>query len=122
VVFDGRPAFGSGGDAALAEALEAGWVAVREVANGALIEAERPGKAVLIGPRPDAGPHAEAARAGFENLARTLSVEWARHEVTAVMVAPGRSTSEEEVGELVCFVVSAAGDYFDGCRLELGAI
>lgn len=122
MVFDGRPAFGSGGDVALAVMLEAAWVAVREVANGALISAERPGKVVLIGPRPDAGPHGEAARAGVENLARTLSVEWARYEVTTTMVAPGASTSEEDVVELVCFLVSRAGEYLSGCRLELGAV
>lgn len=120
IVYDARPAFGSGGDAALSDSLERGWVAVREVANGALIEGEGPGKVVLVGPRPDAGPHAEAARAGLENLARTLSVEWARHGVTAAMVAPGRSTSEDEVAELVCFLVSPAGEYLTGCRLELG--
>ena len=53
VVYDAREAFGSGGADALAVALEGGWVAVREVANGALIEAGQPGKVVLIGPRPD---------------------------------------------------------------------
>jgi NAD(P)-dependent dehydrogenase (short-subunit alcohol dehydrogenase family) len=120
VVYDARPAFGSGGDAALTESLEQGWVAVREVATGALIPAEA-GKVVLVGPVPDAGPRAEAARAGLENLARTLSVEWARHGVTTTMVAPGPSTSEAEVAELVCFLVSPAGEYLDGCRLELGA-
>jgi hypothetical protein len=120
IVYDARPAFASGGEAALSDSLEHGWVAVREVANGALIDGAGPGKVVLVGPRPDAGPHAEAARAGLENLARTLSVEWARHSVTAAMVAPGPSTSEDEVAELVCFLVSPAGEYLTGCRLELG--
>jgi NAD(P)-dependent dehydrogenase (short-subunit alcohol dehydrogenase family) len=122
VVFDARASFGSGGEAALSESLERGWVAVREVASGALIPSDGPGKIVLVGPRPDAGPHAEAARAGLENLARTLSVEWARHEVTAAMVAPGRSTTDEQLAELVCFLVSPAGEYLTGCRLELGAV
>jgi NAD(P)-dependent dehydrogenase (short-subunit alcohol dehydrogenase family) len=120
LVYDARPAFGSGGDAALTESLERGWVAVREVATGALIPAEA-GKVVLVGPHAGAGPRAEAARAGLENLARTLSIEWARHGVTAAMVAPGPSTTEAQLAELVCFLVSPAGEYLTGCRLELGA-
>jgi hypothetical protein len=121
VVHDARPAFGSGGEAALSESLEHAWVAVREVAVGALIPEEGPGKVVVIGPPPDAGPHADAARAGLENLARTLSIEWARFEVTTVMLAPGPGTAEEGLAELVCFLVSEAGEYFSGCRMELGA-
>ena len=52
-------------------------MATRAVATGALIPAGA-GKCVLIAPRPDRGPFAGAARAALENLARTLSVEWAR--------------------------------------------
>jgi hypothetical protein len=37
------------------------------------------------------------------------------------MIAPGDATSDEELAELVCFLVSPAGDYLSGCRLELGA-
>jgi NAD(P)-dependent dehydrogenase (short-subunit alcohol dehydrogenase family) len=123
VVYDARQAFGSGGEHGLSESLERAWIAVREVANGALIPAEEePGKVVLVGPEPDAGPLAEAARAGLENLARTVSVEWARFAVTAAMVAPGPETTEDELAELVCFLVSPAGEYLSGCRLELGAV
>jgi NAD(P)-dependent dehydrogenase (short-subunit alcohol dehydrogenase family) len=122
VVYDSRPAFGLGGEAALTASLEQAWVAVREVANGALIPAEVPGKVVLIGPGPGAGPLAEAARAGLENLARTLSVEWARHGVSVACVAPGTATTEDELAELVSFLVSPAGEYFSGCRLDLGAV
>jgi hypothetical protein len=121
IVYDAGPVFGSGGQDALSESLERGWVTVREVASGALIPGDEAGKVVLVGPRPDAGEHAEAARAGLENLARTLSVEWARHGVTAAMVAPGPSTTDEQLAELVCFLVSPAGEYLTGCRLELGA-
>lgn len=121
IVYDARQAFGSGGEQALANSFEHAWIAVREVANGALIPAEEPGKVVLLGPRPDAGPLAEAARAGLENLARTLSVEWARFAVTSAMVAPGPGTTDDELAELVCFLVSPAGEYLSGCRLELGA-
>jgi NAD(P)-dependent dehydrogenase (short-subunit alcohol dehydrogenase family) len=122
VVYDATDSFAGGGDQALADSLERGWVAVREVAAGALIPAEGAGKVVVLGPRPGAGPLAEAARAGLENLARTVSIEWARHGLTAVMVAPGPSTTDEELAELVCFLISPAGEYLSGCRLELGAV
>jgi NAD(P)-dependent dehydrogenase (short-subunit alcohol dehydrogenase family) len=117
-----RAGFGAGGDRALAAALDQAWAAVREVAVGALIEAERPGKIVLIAPRTDAGALAEAAAAGLENLARTLSVEWARYQVSAVMVAPGRAATAQDLVTLVCYLVSEAGEYLSGCRLELGML
>ncbi len=119
LVYDGRPAFGGGGHASLRECTELAWVAVHDVATGALIPAGA-GKIVLIGPRPDAGPFAAAARAALENLARTLSVEWARYGVTAVAIAPGPQTADDELAELVCFLVSPAGEYFSGCVFELG--
>ncbi|HUZ29121.1 MAG TPA: hypothetical protein VMU90_07755 [Solirubrobacteraceae bacterium] len=122
IVFDAGGAFGEGGSDALIGALEQAWSAVHEVAAGALIEADEPGKVVLIGPRPDAGPLAEAARAGLENLARTLSVEWARYQITAAMVAPGAETDDGPLAELVAFLCSSGGEYLSGCRLELGAL
>lgn len=121
VVYDARPRFGSGGEQALGAALEQAWVSVREVSAGALIAEEGPRKIVLVGPPPDAGQLADAARAALENLARTLSIEWARFGVTAVMVAPGPTSGEDELAELVCFLVSPAGEYLSGCRLELGS-
>jgi NAD(P)-dependent dehydrogenase (short-subunit alcohol dehydrogenase family) len=132
LVYDVRPEFGAGGEHGLRAGLDAAWQAVSEVANAALIPAgetgtappadRRPAKIVLIGPRPDAGAFAEAARAGLENLARTLSVEWARYGITTVMVAPGVASTEEALAELVCFLVSPGGEYLTGCRLELGAM
>jgi NAD(P)-dependent dehydrogenase (short-subunit alcohol dehydrogenase family) len=115
-------AFGGGGRAGLRAALDEAWTAVRELAVGGLLERHGPGKIVLIGPRPDAGPLAGAARAGLENLARTLSVEWARYGVTAVMLAPGAATGDAEIAQLVAFLVSEAGEYFSGCRIELGGV
>jgi NAD(P)-dependent dehydrogenase (short-subunit alcohol dehydrogenase family) len=120
LVYDARPAFGGGGQDGLRECLERGWVAVRAVATGALIPAGA-GKVVLIAPRPDAGSFAAAARDALENLARTLSVEWARHGVGTVAIAPGALTAEDEIAELVSFLVSPAGEYFTGCVFELGA-
>ena len=119
VVFDAAPTFGEGGQAHLAAVLEAAWVATRGVATGALIPAGG-GKVLLIAPRPAGGSFSSAARAALENLARTLSVEWARYGVTAVAIGPGVRTSDAEMAELVCYLVSVAGEYFTGCLFELG--
>jgi NAD(P)-dependent dehydrogenase (short-subunit alcohol dehydrogenase family) len=51
---------------------------------------------LLVGPRPDAGAFADAARAALESLARTLSIEWARYGVTAAMIAPGKAATIAE--------------------------
>jgi NAD(P)-dependent dehydrogenase (short-subunit alcohol dehydrogenase family) len=120
LVFDAAPAFADGGQAHLGAALEAAWVATRAVATGALIPAGA-GKVLLLAPRPAGASFAGAARAGLENLARTLSVEWARYGVTAVAIAPGARTSDDELAELVCYLVSVAGEYFSGCLFELGS-
>ena len=119
LVYDAGPAFAGGGQTRLQLALEEAWIATRGVATGALIPGGA-GKVLLIAPRPGGGSFAAAARAGLENLARTLSVEWARHGVTTVALAPGARTSDEELAELVSFLVSPAGEYFSGCLLELG--
>jgi hypothetical protein len=121
LVYDARGAFGAGGEAGLRAAIDDAWQAISAVANEALI----PGgaaKVVLVGPRPDAGPFAEAARAGLENLVRTLSVEWARYGITTAIVAPGAATTENELAELVCFLVSPGGEYLSGSRVDLGAV
>ena len=119
---DSRPAFAAGGAEALRIALEQAWTSTRAVANGAFIPSRQGGKIVLLAPSPDAGDHAEAARSALENLARTLSVEWARHAVSITAVMPGQRTTDEELAELVCFLVSPAGSYFSGCRLDLGTV
>ena len=119
LVFDAAPTFGDGGQAHLAAALEAAWVAMRGVATGALIPTGA-GKIVLIAPRPAGGSFSSAARAALENLSRTLSVEWARYGVTVVAMGPGARTTDAELAELVCYLVSMAGDYFTGCLFELG--
>jgi hypothetical protein len=121
VVHDAGPVFGKGGEAGLTAALNDAWQHVSAAANHALIPSGDGGKVVLIAPRAGVGRHADAARAALENLARTLSIEWARYGITTTAVAPGASTSEDDVALLVAFVLSAAGDYFSGCRFELGA-
>lgn len=121
LVYLSTATFGTGGEDALRATLDEAWAAVREVAVGALIEAGAPGKLVLVAPGKTAGPLASAAAAGLENLARTLSVEWARHQLTALMVAPGE-TPEAELSTLIAFLISEAGGYLSGCRIELGAL
>jgi NAD(P)-dependent dehydrogenase (short-subunit alcohol dehydrogenase family) len=121
LVVDVGPAFGGGGEQRLGAVLPLAWLATRAVATGALIPGTG-GKVLLAAPRAGAGAHAEAVRAGLENLARTLSVEWARFAVTVVAICPGSRTTDEELAELVCFLLSPAGGYFSGCRFDLGAV
>ena len=60
---------------------------------------------------------AEAARAALENLARTLSIEWARYGIRTTALTPGAEWSDDDVGDLVAYLVSPGGDYFSGARL-----
>lgn len=108
---------------ALRAAADGAWAATRAVVNAAWLGPQAPGgKVVLVAPAPDAGPHAEGARAALENLARTLSIEWARFGVRTTAITPGQATSDAEVASLVAYLVSPAGDYFSGARLDLGAL
>jgi NAD(P)-dependent dehydrogenase (short-subunit alcohol dehydrogenase family) len=122
LVFDARSSFEPAGTQGLQNALERAWITARAVATGALIAAEIPGRLLFIAPRPDAGPHADAVRAGLENLARTLSVEWARFGITAAAICPGVQTTDHELATLTIFLVSQAGGYFTGCRFDLGTV
>jgi NAD(P)-dependent dehydrogenase (short-subunit alcohol dehydrogenase family) len=108
------------GSEALAD-VDTAWIAVRAVANGALIPAGA-GAIVLLGPRPEAAVHTEAVRDALENLARTLSVEWARYGITATAVAPGSATTDRDLATLIAFLSSAAGGYLSGCRFELNPL
>ena len=92
-------------------ALDGTWQAIQPHAAGA--------KLILLLAPPPGDAHAEAARAGLENLARTLSIEWARHEIRPVAIHPGTATAAEEVAELAAFLSSAAGAYYSGCRFDL---
>ena len=69
----------------------------------------------------DSAEHADAACAGLENLARTLSIEWARHGITPVTIAPGASAMGEAAA-LVAYLASPAGAYFSGCLLDLPGV
>jgi citronellol/citronellal dehydrogenase len=117
--------------------LDGTWNVTRAVANRAFLPDRHGGRIVYLTPARDAGDHAEAARAGLENLARTLSIEWARHGITTVTIAPGMTTATvaaasaststsagredvvSEVAALTAYLASAAGAYFSGCLLDL---
>ena len=102
------------------DVLDGAWLALRPEAR-AMIDAGAGGKLLLIAPRPlDAA--AEAARGGVENLARTLSIEWARYGIRTAALLPGPGTEPEEVAELVAFLASRAGDYYSGCAFDLGSV
>jgi NAD(P)-dependent dehydrogenase (short-subunit alcohol dehydrogenase family) len=104
----------------LRAAADAAWVAASAAATAVMI-AGGGGKLVVIAPAPGAGPHAGAARAALENLARTLSIEWARHQIRITTIHPGQATSPDEVGALVAYLASPAGDYYSGCLFTLGS-
>ncbi len=104
---------------ALVACLDASWNVTRAVANRAFLPESRGGRIVYLAPPADAGEHADAARAGLENLARTLSIEWARHAITTVAIAPGAATAPGEVATLSAYLASPAGAYFSGCLLDL---
>jgi NAD(P)-dependent dehydrogenase (short-subunit alcohol dehydrogenase family) len=103
----------------LVRALEASWRITLALANAAFIERGAGGRIVYVAPRADAGAHADAARAGLENLARTLSIEWARYGIAPVTIAPGAATGTEEIAALTGYLASPAGAYFSGCLLDL---
>jgi hypothetical protein len=118
LVLDGGALFARAG---LVDALQAVWNATRAVAQRSFIAGEG-GRLLLIAPPPSAGEHARAAAAGLENLARTLSIEWARYAVTAVAIAPGGDTTAGEVGALAAYLASPAGAYFSGCLIDLRGV
>jgi hypothetical protein len=112
LVWDGAAAFASAaGVEAVRAALDGAWAAIQPLAT-------RPMLLLLLAP-PPGDAHAEAARAGLENLARTLSIEWARLGIRPVAIHPGAATPAGEVAELAAFLASPAGAYYSGCRFDL---
>ncbi len=109
---------GDGGRDALVGSLASAWNAARATAQLAFLPGDAGGQIVLIAP-PAGTEHAAAAAAGLENLARTLSIEWARYGITTVAVAPGADTAVDELAALACYLLSPAGAYFSGCLMDL---
>jgi len=108
------------GPEGLAGALQGTWEVTRAVGNRAFIPAGAGGRILLVAPRSGGEDvHAAGAAAGFENLARTLSIEWARYGITVVALAPGTDTPSDEVAALCAWLSSKAGAYFSGCLLDL---
>jgi NAD(P)-dependent dehydrogenase (short-subunit alcohol dehydrogenase family) len=114
LVVDAAVLFGAGGPEQLRAALDETWSAVH-----AHFAADKHGKVILVAPRPAAGPHATALRAGLENLARTLSIEWSRYGIRTTALLPGPDTTGEELQELVAFLASPAGEDYSGCAFTL---
>ena len=106
LVFDGAAVPG------VPAVLDEAWDAIRAALRDDLL-------VILIAP-PPGDAHAEAARAGLENMARTLSIEWARRGIRPVAITPGATTSPAEIAELVAYLATPAGAYFSGCRFDLG--
>jgi citronellol/citronellal dehydrogenase len=118
------------------------WRVTHAAATGAFIP-QRAGRIINITISPHNGmpgmAHAGAARAGVENLTRTLATEWARFGITAVGVALGTFATEalekypesvresagrvapiqrlgrpEELAWLVAFLASGASTFISG--------
>lgn len=111
-----------GSHGALRDCLDSAWNVTRGVVNRAFGLEGRGGRVVYVAPAAGAGARAEAARAGLENLGRTLSVEWARYGVTLVTIAPGAQTGVSDVAALIAYLASPAGAYFSGCLLDLRGV
>ncbi len=116
LVWDGEGAFAAAeGVDAVRACLDGAWLAIRPVATRAMPDG---GLVVLLAPGPG-DAHREAARGGLENLARTLSIEWARLGVRPVAILPGPGSAEADVAELVAYLASPAGAYYSGCAFTL---
>jgi NAD(P)-dependent dehydrogenase (short-subunit alcohol dehydrogenase family) len=121
LIVDGAGTFAAAGAGrtGLRVCMEAAWNVTRAVVNAAFIPGGEGGRIIYIAPAPGAGEHAVAARAGLENLSRTLSIEWARHRVTAVTIGLGDASAASEPAALAAYLASEAGAYFSGCLLDL---
>ncbi len=127
--------------------LEAAWELTREVAKRSMIPGSG-GLIVFLGFSPRRGipgfAHAAAARAGLENLASGLALEWSRYRIRTVCVVLGNIETEglasygpesleasrrqvplgrlgrpQEVGETIAFLASEGGGYVTGTSLVI---
>ena len=94
-------------------ALDGAWDAIR----AHMLPPGRTGGLIVLLSPPGDDAHAEAARAGLENLARTLSIEWARYAIRPVTIHQG--SDPRATAELVAFLASTAGAYYAGCAFRL---
>ena len=125
--------------------VDAVWSMTRLVAARAMISGDG-GLIVFVGFSPLRGipgfAHASAGRAAVANLASGLALEWSRHDIRTVCVAPGTIATEaldgygeeavagwarsvplgrlgrpEEVGALIAFLASEGGAYITGTTI-----
>jgi len=94
-----------GWEAVIRNNLNGTFFMTREVAVRAMIPAKR-GRMVMITATVGRGfpgmSHTGAARAGVENLVRSLAIEWAQHGIRVNAVVPGnniRSSGTDQYGE-----------------------
>ena len=109
----------AGAVVALQGLLDHVWTATEATANGSFISGGDGGRMLFIAPRDRDRFTGRAVVAALENLARTLSVEWARYGITAVVLAPAPGTRPQDVLSVTAFLLSPAGAYFSGTRLDL---
>ncbi len=102
-----------GWEAVVRNNLNGTFYMTREVANAAMLPQKR-GRIINITAMVVRGfpgmAHTGAARAGVENLTRSLAVEWASHGIRVNAVAPGtiRSTGTVQYGEGILEVARKA--------------